>query len=249
MKKCLYILILFLFITSCGKKEIAALTALNDELNIKNEELISLVEKSEKAEKDTAAALKDCTQTVKSLKENLKVTMKETQKIAFIQKQLLGIKAKIVTSMGDMEVEFYPEVAPIHCFNFITRAESGYFNGTQFHRVIPGFMIQGGDPNSRDDDFSDDGRGGPIVSIPHEFNRREHVKGILSMARVSNPRMGAGTQFFIMHKRSPHLDNKYTVFGKVVKGLDIIDKIVSVQRDRMDHPLSAVRVLSVDIYK
>jgi len=242
MKNYLVLFIALLLITSCGKKEIAALTSVNDALSTKNEELTALVETSESAEKE-------CTASLQKMKRELKISKQTTEKVDFIIKQLVGVKAMIETTMGQIEVEFYPEIAPIHCFNFITRAESGYFNGTQFHRVLPGFMIQGGDPNSRDDDFSDDGRGTPIVSIPHEFNSKDHIRGVLSMARVSNPRMGAGSQFFIMHKHSPHLNNKYTVFGKVVNGLDVVDKIVMVERDRRDHPLSAVRISSIRVYR
>lgn len=174
---------------------------------------------------------------------------KEVDKIKFLKKQLKGVKATIVTDMGDIEVEFYEDLAPIHVFNFVTRAESGYYNGTQFHRVIPGFMIQGGDPNTRDENFSDDGQGAPLVAIPHEFNSRHHGRGILSMARRGDPRVGAGTQFFVMHADYPSLNNQYTVFGKVSSGMEAVDKIVRVNRNRMDHPIEPVWIREIKVYK
>jgi len=133
----------------------------------------------------------------------------------------------MITSHGPVEMEFFAEKAPIHVFNFITRAESGFYDGTRFHRIIPGFMIQGGDPNSKDDKLEDDGAGGPIANIPHEFNNVKHVPGILSMARQGNTSLGAGSQFFIMHGTSPNLDRQYTAFGKVTSGMKIVNQIAT----------------------
>ena len=151
--------------------------------------------------------------------------------------------AVITTSYGDMVVEFYPDVAPMHVESFITLAKEGYFDGTTFHRVIPGFVIQGGDPNSKDDDRMNDGTGGRAGkyfgigrendpsswTIPAEFNDSLHIKGTLSMARSQNPNSGS-SQFFICHAPTPQLNGKYTVFGQVIKGLDVIDTIVNVDR-------------------
>ena len=151
--------------------------------------------------------------------------------------------AVITTSYGDMVVEFYPDVAPMHVESFITLAKEGYFDGTTFHRVIPGFVIQGGDPNSKDDDRMNDGTGGRAGkyfgigrendpsswTIPAEFNDSLHIKGTLSMARSQNPNSGS-SQFFICHAPTPQLNGKYTVFGQVIKGLDVIDAIVNVDR-------------------
>ena len=141
-------------------------------------------------------------------------------------------KATITTRLGTMVVEFYPDQAPLHVKNFITLAESGFYNGTSFHRVIPGFMIQGGDPEGN-------GTGGPGYTIPAEFNSTKHVPGILSMARRNDPD-SAGSQFFIMVGASPQLDDKYSVFGKVIEGLEVADKIVRVPRNRRDKPTEAV---------
>ena len=151
--------------------------------------------------------------------------------------------AVITTSYGDMVIEFYSEVAPMHVESFITLAKEGYFDGTTFHRVIPGFVIQGGDPNSKDDDRMNDGTGGragkyfgigrendpSTWTIPAEFNDSLHIKGTLSMARSQNPNSGS-SQFFICHAPTPQLNGKYTVFGQVIKGLDVIDTIVNVDR-------------------
>ena len=151
--------------------------------------------------------------------------------------------AVITTSYGDMVIEFYPDVAPMHVESFITLAKEGYFDGTTFHRVIPGFVIQGGDPNSKDDDRMNDGTGGragkyfgigrendpSTWTIPAEFNDSLHIKGTLSMARSQNPNSGS-SQFFICHAPTPQLNGKYTVFGQVIKGLDVIDTIVNVDR-------------------
>ena len=157
--------------------------------------------------------------------------------------------AVITTSYGDMVIEFYSEVAPMHVESFITLAKENYFDGTTFHRVIPGFVIQGGDPNSKDDDRMNDGTGGragkffgvgrendpSTWTIPAEFNDSLHIKGTLSMARSQNPNSGS-SQFFICHAPTPQLNGKYTVFGQVIKGLDVIDKIVNVDRPKKDNP-------------
>ena len=137
-------------------------------------------------------------------------------------------RATIETRLGKIVVSFMPDKAPMHVKNFITLAESGFYNGTPFHRVIPGFMIQGGDPKGT-------GTGGPGYSIDAEFNDVKHVPGILSMARTSAPN-SAGSQFFIMVGTSTHLDGQYSAFGKVVEGQDIADKIAGEPRNRRDMP-------------
>ncbi len=155
--------------------------------------------------------------------------------------------AVIETNLGNIELRFFPDVAPKHVENFLSLAKSGFYDGTIFHRVIPGFMIQGGDPNTKGMDKSKYGQGGPDYSVKAEFNDRSHKRGILSMARSQDPD-SAGSQFFIVVKDSPFLDGQYTVFGEVVSGMDVADKIVSQERDRRDNPLERiemkVRVLS-----
>ena len=144
-------------------------------------------------------------------------------------------KAIIETKFGKVELKFFPEKAPNHVNNFIELAKKGFYNGTTFHRVIPNFMIQGGDPNSKDEDRRNDGTGGPGYSLKAEFNDILHKKGILSMARSSSPD-SAGSQFFICVAEAQSLDRKYTVFGKVVSGIEVIDKIVSQPKDRRNNP-------------
>jgi peptidyl-prolyl cis-trans isomerase B (cyclophilin B) len=150
-------------------------------------------------------------------------------------------KALIETKFGTMEVTFYPDKAPKHVENFIKLAKSGFYNGTIFHRVIPGFVIQGGDPNTKGQDTSTYGTGGPGYTVKAEFNDRQHVRGVLSMARSQDPD-SAGSQFFIVVGTVPHLDGKYTVFGQVVKGMDVADKIVALKRDARDMPNERVEM-------
>jgi peptidyl-prolyl cis-trans isomerase B (cyclophilin B) len=135
-----------------------------------------------------------------------------------------------------MEIRFFPDKAPKHVENFIKLAKSGFYDKTIFHRVIPGFMIQGGDPNTKDEkDKSRYGTGDPGYKVKAEFNDRPHVRGKVSMARAQDPD-SAGSQFFIVVKDSPSLNGKYTVFGEVVKGMEVADKIVAQPRDSRDNP-------------
>ena len=149
-------------------------------------------------------------------------------------------KAVIITmNSGTFFIEFFPEDAPNTVHNFLELVESGYYDGTVFHRIIPGFMIQGGDPNTKDPDSDRRlwGQGGPGYQIFEEFNTYQHDRGIVSMAR-SDHKDSAGSQFFIVHKDSPHLDGKYTVFGRLVPGLpNALDHIASLETDGNNAPL------------
>ena len=135
---------------------------------------------------------------------------------------------------GVMKAELYPEIAPITVKNFVDLAARGFYNGLIFHRVIPGFMIQGGDPEGV-------GTGGPGYTIKGEFtangfrNDLRHTRGVLSMARAKDPD-SAGSQFFIMHEDSPHLDGQYAAFGKIIEGIEVVDQIASVKTDYNDRP-------------
>ncbi|NLL49527.1 MAG: peptidylprolyl isomerase [Firmicutes bacterium] len=137
--------------------------------------------------------------------------------------------------LGTIKIELYPEIAPNTVNNFISLVQQGYYDGVIFHRVIPGFMIQGGDPTGT-------GSGGPGYSIKGEFsqngfpNSLKHGRGVISMARTSIPD-SAGSQFFIMVADAPHLDGAYAAFGQVIEGMEVADQIVAVQRNRMDRPL------------
>lgn len=141
----------------------------------------------------------------------------------------------IQTEFGDMELKFFPELAPKHVENFVKLAKEGFYNDTLFHRIIPGFMIQGGDPNTKTPDTRSYGTGGPGYSVDAEFSDKKHTRGIVSMARSQDPN-SAGSQFFIVVKDSFFLDGQYTVFGEVVKGMEVVDEIVNRPRNGRDLP-------------
>ncbi|MBR1796764.1 MAG: peptidylprolyl isomerase [Clostridiales bacterium] len=152
-----------------------------------------------------------------------------------------------IKDLGDIKAELYPDIAPITVENFIKLASSGFYNGLTFHRIISGFMIQGGDPEGT-------GMGGPGYSIKGEFrsngvpNNLNHSRGVLSMARSMMPD-SAGSQFFIMHEDAPHLDGQYAAFGKVIEGIEVVDKIASVKTDYNDRPLEPViiEIMTVEV--
>lgn len=160
---------------------------------------------------------------------------------SFVIAEEQAVDAIIETKFGNMELKLFPDVAPGHVENFVKLAKSEFFDGTVFHRIIPGFMIQGGDPNSKGTDRSNHGTGGPGYSIKAEFNDKPHVRGALSMARSRAPD-SAGSQFFIVVKKSSFLDHQYTVFGEVVSGMDVADKIVSQERDARDNPIERIEM-------
>jgi cyclophilin family peptidyl-prolyl cis-trans isomerase len=159
--------------------------------------------------------------------------------------------AVITTKFGDIVLAFYTEDAPKHVANFKKLAREGFYNGCTFHRIIPGFMIQGGDPNSKDDDRSNDGMGGPGYTIPAEI-KRLHKRGALAAARMGdqvNPkRESSGSQFYICVGDAQHLNGAYTVYGETIEGFDVIDKIVSQPRDQRDNPLEKIE-MTVQIRK
>lgn len=144
-----------------------------------------------------------------------------------------------------IRLELYPETAPITVENFLDLVKKGFYNGLTFHRIIPGFMIQGGDPDGN-------GMGGPGYSIKGEFksngvdNPLKHEKGVISMARSMDPN-SAGSQFFIMHEAAPHLDGQYAAFGKVIEGLDVVDEIASVETGFQDAPVEKVIMEKVEV--
>ena len=173
-------------------------------------------------------------QSVHAEMKDRKFTQEEIKKMA-------ETKAVIETKFGNIELKFFPDVAPIHVNNFIELAKKGFYDTTTFHRIIPGFMIQGGDPNTKSPDRSKHGMGDPGYKVKAEFNAKQHRRGILSMARAQDPN-SAGSQFFICVADALFLDRQYTVFGEVVSGMDVADKIVNQQRDRMDNPLDRIEM-------
>ena len=146
---------------------------------------------------------------------------------------------------GVIKAELYPEIAPNSVNNFISLINKGFYNGLIFHRVISGFMIQGGCPDGT-------GMGGPGYSIPGEFtanrfkNDLQHDRGVLSMARAMSPD-SAGSQFFLMHEKSPHLDGQYAAFGKVIEGMDVVDRIASVRTNGADKPYENQTIASITV--
>jgi peptidyl-prolyl cis-trans isomerase B (cyclophilin B) len=163
-----------------------------------------------------------------------------------------GPKAVIETDFGNIVIQLYADAAPGHVDNFVQLAGQGYYDGTTFHRIIPGFMIQGGDPNSRDEDRRTHGMGGhsakgPNTVVNAEFSKTlKHNRGILSMAR-SQDINSAGSQFFIVVADSHFLDTQYSIFGEVVEGMDVVDKIVGMPRDGNDNPHDRVVMNKVSI--
>jgi len=153
-------------------------------------------------------------------------------------------EALIETNFGNIKIKLLPEIAPETVRNFVTLTTSNFYDGTLFHRVIPNFMIQGGDPNTKESDKSVWGQGGPGYNLKAEFNSRSHLRGIVSMARASDPD-SAGSQFFIVTSDSTFLDKQYTVFAEVVEGLEIADKIVNLPRDGNDCPKEEAKMLRI----
>ncbi|MCZ6648151.1 MAG: peptidylprolyl isomerase [Nitrososphaerales archaeon] len=157
-----------------------------------------------------------------------------------------GTGAILETDFGNIVITFIPQVAPCHVANFITLANEGFYDGTAFHRVIPGFMVQGGDPNTKDEDRSNDGIGGPGYVINAEFSAISHRRGIVSMARGDAPN-SAGSQFFIVVSDALFLDGQYSVFAEVVEGMDIVDRMVGVEKDSNDNPLERIGLIRITI--
>ena len=150
----------------------------------------------------------------------------------------------VETNFGKIIFKLLPDLAPETVRNFETLSKSGFYDGTLFHRVIPGFMIQGGDPNTKSSDKSKWGTGGPGYMIKAEFNSKSHLRGVVSMARSTDPD-SAGSQFFIVTSDSTFLNGEYTAFGEVIEGIEVADKIVKLSRDNNDCPLEEAKMLRV----
>lgn len=167
---------------------------------------------------------------------------KEDRPMSYYQNKV----AELHTSAGEIDIRFFPDVAPNHVKNFIDLAEKGFYNGTKFHRVIPGFMIQGGDPNTISGSPATWGTGGSDKNVNAEFNAVKHKKGIVSMARSSDPN-SARSQFFIMVADYPSLDGQYSAFGQVTKGLEVAETIVNAPRNASDRPDNPVMISKIVI--
>ena len=176
----------------------------------------------------------------KSIEEMKKKVQESWDKIVFKKDDKpLRYLVTFTTDAGDFEVELWPDVAPNHCRSFIGLAQAGFYDGLIFHRVIPGFVIQGGCPSGT-------GSGGPGYCVKQEFNKKPHVRGVLSMARAQ-PEDSAGSQFFICVDTADSLDGKYTGFGRVLKGMETVDKIVFADRDGRDRPLKPITIKSAKV--
>jgi cyclophilin family peptidyl-prolyl cis-trans isomerase len=151
------------------------------------------------------------------------------------------------TKQGVIKIQLFDKIAPKHVANFIKNVNAGFYDGLTFHRVIPGFMIQGGDPNSKDDDLSNDGYGRPdLEKIPAEFSKLKHERGILSAARTQDPN-SATTQFFLMHQYNSQLDGQYSIFGQVVEGMDVVDKIAMLPKNANNNPGKAALITKATV--
>lgn len=199
---------------------------------------------------DTTAAQTDSATTSTTATETAAATdtapMTSAAPAAAEEKPMSAYENKIAelhTTAGQINIRFFPDVAPNHVRNFIDLGQSGFYNGTKFHRVIPGFVIQGGDPNTKGGDPSSWGTGGSPNRLKAEFNSIPHKRGILSMARSGHPD-SASSQFFICVADVPSLDNQYTVFGEVTQGMDVVDKIVNAPT-RGERPVEPVAITNV----
>ena len=209
---------------------------------------IALVACSQNGGDDTATAQNDSATTSTSASETATGTSASTTSAtpAPVVKPMNAYEHKIAelhTAAGQINIRFFPDVAPNHVRNFIDLSESGFYVGTKFHRVIPGFVIQGGDPNTKAGDPSLWGTGGSGKNVAAEFNSRKHTRGILSMARSGHPD-SASSQFFICVADVPSLDDNYTVFGEVTQGMDVVDKIVNAPT-RGETPIEPVAITRV----
>lgn len=178
-------------------------------------------------------------------KDNNEITSAAPQEVKTVNNQAVAV---LETNFGVIKIELFAKDAPKTVENFVRLANGGFYDGTKFHRVIKDFMIQGGDPNSKDDDWSNDGIGGPGYAFQDEINSHKILRGVLAMANAGPDTNGS--QFFIVTAESaPWLDGKHTVFGKVIDGMDIVDKIENVATDksRNDHPIEDVVVESIKI--
>jgi cyclophilin family peptidyl-prolyl cis-trans isomerase len=194
------------------------------------------------AEEKTAEIKKDTSLTINS--GGKEIVLKD------LASQYSG--AILKTNFGDIKIKLYGEDSPLTVNNFLNLAQDGFYDKTKFHRVIPDFMIQGGDPNSKDDDWSNDGTGGPGYTVPAEI-KLKNKRGTIATARLAdqvNPeKRSSGSQFFINTAENNFLDGNYTVFGEVIEGMEIVDKIEAVETNENDHPVKDVIIESVELVK
>lgn len=233
MKYKILLIIIMFIMTGCSKsKQIVY------ENSIKNNEVNDLLAEKVQSNKTYESMNNNNNDKQENLNQSKKV--KEESLIEQFDSAILK------TNFGDIKVKFYLQESPITVNNFMNLAKKGFYNGTKFHRVIKNFMIQGGDPNSKDDDWSNDGQGGPGYKFQDEFNNHKLVKGSLAMANAG-PNTN-GSQFFIVTaETTPWLDGKHTNFGKVIDGMGIVDKIENVDKNTNDHPIDDVAIENIEL--
>ncbi len=233
MKKIFLFLFLLILISGCSTSTITE----------KN-----MSENSSDDDVDIVNRINDLKTSQPSQQQNQQQNQEQIEQQSVVLEDLVSQfnQAIIKTNFGDIKVAFYSDESPITVNNFLNLAQKGFYDGTKFHRVMKDFMIQGGDPNSKDDDWSDDGTGGPGYRFQDEFNNHKLIKGSLAMAN-SGPNTN-GSQFFIVTKEAtPWLDGKHTNFGYVVEGMDIVDKIEAVEVNKRDHPVEDVVIENVEL--
>src|SRR4030042_2093244 len=233
MKNFLFFLSLFLLIlitSGCGVKE--------ENMNMDNilDQSNELIEARTGLEKDIPAGDEEIELNIKEPSSSLESPQQAPREIQLEDLAASYSGAVIKTNFGDIKVKFYIAESPLTVNNFMNLAKKGFYDGTKFHRIIKDFMIQGGDPNSKDDDWSNDGMGGPGYQFQDEINSHKLVRGSLAMANSGHNTNGS--QFFIVTaEATPHLDGKHTNFGEVVEGMAVIDNIEGVETNSQDHPL------------
>lgn len=216
------------------------ITCKSEEQRLQNQELVmKVMERADDIQKQLEATQPDEEEYIQRTtiegEETIEETMADDKAMDYLTEDITAV---IHTEYGDIELAFYKNAAPETMANFIKLAEEGFYDGIRFHRVIPNFMIQGGDPNTKDDDRSNDGFGGPGYTIPLEIvPELSHERGAVAMAKPGGADYSSGSQFYICVEPSPFLDGDYTIFAKVIKGMDVADQIVSLPRDERDNPL------------
>lgn len=248
MKKLIPLLALALIVTGCANTQTVsqenysgnAESAVASNNKIAQDATSELQTNQGKSQADSSAAKKTIN------KNNQDTIMPDQSKFEDLVKEYS--QAKLVTNQGDITVKFYGADSPKTVNNFLNLAKLGYYNGTRFHRVIKDFMIQGGDPNSKSDDWSTHGMGGPAYRFADEFNKHKLVKGSLAMAN-SGPNTN-GSQFFIVTAaETPWLDGRHTNFGQVIAGMDVVDKIEAAKTNPSDHPLEDMTIEKIELLK
>jgi len=243
MKKIFFIIIILLIISGCSQSNSSRITEESAPESLSNYDESGILSRMIAIKEGLAPKLKPVN---KSKSADPKSQTQQQQQIQLEPLAEQYNQAIIKTNFGDIKVEFYGNDSPITVNAFLNLAKKGFYDNTKFHRVIKDFMIQGGDPNSKDDNWSDDGQGGPGYRFQDEINEHKLVRGSLAMAN-SGPNTN-GSQFFIITaEATPHLDGKHTNFGYVVEGMDVVDKIEAVETNEQDHPTEDVIIESIEL--